>query len=137
VNKLAVIALLLGLPACSHKKPEEGRETGTPPVVGSALPGAPAEKPAGSAAAAPSMAAAPAGPVGCSTAAALTCGADQVDGCSTGLTTVHVCIDKTAKAGAPCAQELALTCPSGQADGCLQQPPHSGTHVCVVVAAAK
>lgn len=135
MNKLAVIALLLGLSACSHKKPEEGRETGTPPVVGSALPGAPAaEKPAAEKPAAPSMA--PAGPVGCSTAASLTCGADQVDGCSTGLTTVHVCIDKAAKAGAPCAQELALTCPAGQADGCLQQPPHAGTHVCVVVAAA-
>ncbi|HET7501918.1 MAG TPA: hypothetical protein VFK02_12965 [Kofleriaceae bacterium] len=133
MNKLAVIVLLVGLSACSKKKPEEGREpaqSATPaPVVGSAsaTPAAPAA-PAGSAAPAP---AAPAD-VACATATTLTCDTGQHDGCTDGLTTVHVCVPGDAKAGPPCAQP-APACPSGQIDACLHDPPRSINHVCVVV----
>jgi hypothetical protein len=63
---------------------------------------------------------------------ALTCAADQKDGCAAGLTTVHVCVAKDAKAGAPCAQQVALTCAAGQSDGCLHDPPQAASHVCVI-----
>lgn len=72
------------------------------------------------------------GTVGCATAVTLTCGADQQDGCAAGLTTVHVCVAKDAKAGVPCAQEVALKCPAGQLDGCLHNPPQAASHVCVI-----
>jgi hypothetical protein len=158
VNKLAVIVLLIGLAACSQKPPEEGREpaqTATPgAVVGSAT-GAPAPGSGGAttggaaatgaaaggsaattgAAAGGSAAgsAAPAPGMGCAIATALVCDAGQSDGCAGGLTSVHVCVAKDAKAGPPCAQEVAMTCPAGQADACLQHPPQANNHVCVIV----
>jgi hypothetical protein len=141
VNKLAVIVLLVGLAACSKKKTEEGREpvqTATPSsVIGSAAPAAPAPAPAmgsgaaGSAAAGSAVATAS---VGCATTSSLVCGADQSDGCTGGLTAVHVCVAKDAKAGAPCAQGPALACPSGQTDACLHDPPQATNHVCVIAA---
>lgn len=163
MNKLAVIVLLVGLAACSRKKPEEGREpaqTAAPgAVVGSAAPGAsvPAAgstaaggtaaggtaaggAAAGGAAAGSATAgnatpggAASSSNVACATATALTCEADQRDGCAGGLTSVHVCVAKDAKAGPPCAQELALACPAGQVDACLHDPPQATNHVCVIV----
>lgn len=161
MNKLAVIVLLIGLGACSSKKPEEGKEPAqggnSGPVVGSAAGGAAsapsmgnaASPAAGSAAGAPSAApgaagdtARPAAPdssggspaaVGCATATTLVCDAGQRDGCTGGLTAVHVCVAADAKAGAPCAQEVALKCPDGQVDACLRNPPLANHHVCVIV----
>jgi hypothetical protein len=136
---------MFGLAACSKKKPEEGREpvqTMSPgAVVGSAAPAAPGPAagaaPGGAAAgsAAPGSTA-PAGEpsVGCATATTLACGPDQSDGCAGGLTTVHVCVAKDAKAGAPCAQPPAATCPADQIDACLHDPPQSSNHVCVIAA---
>jgi hypothetical protein len=145
VNKLAVIVLLLiGLSACRGKKPEEGREpvqtAGPGAVVGSAAPGAPVPATGGAAtgsAASAAMGSAAAGGgasssgVGCAMAVTLTCEADQRDGCADGLTSVHVCVAKDAKAGPPCAQEIALACPTGQVDACLHNPPQATNHVCV------
>ena len=71
--------------------------------------------------------------VGCATAATVACDAGQSDGCAGGLTSVHVCVTKDAKAGAPCAQQPALACPAGQVDACLYNPPQATNHVCVVV----
>jgi hypothetical protein len=71
--------------------------------------------------------------VGCATATTLACEADQSDGCAGGLTTVHLCVTKDAKPGAPCAQQPAATCPAGQVDACLHDPPQSNNHVCVIV----
>jgi hypothetical protein len=134
VNKLAVIIILVGLAACSKKKPEEGREpaqmASPGPMVGSAAPSAPAPAAASGGSTAP---AAPAASVGCATATTLACDADQTDGCTGGLTTVHACVAKDAKAGAPCAQPPAATCPTGQVDACLHDPPQSSNHVCVIV----
>ena len=145
MNKLAVIALLVGLAACNKKKPEEGREpaqmASPGAVVGSPAPASGAAGAPGSAApaggssgvaAAGGSAAGPA-PVGCATATTLTCDADQSDGCGGGLTTVHLCVAKDAKPGAPCAQQPAATCPAGQVDACLHDPPQSNNHVCVIV----
>ena len=138
MNKLAVLVLLVGVAACSNKKPEEKHEAPqTPPpgeVVG--VPVSPSPGAAGSGAAPGSAPAekrpdAP-GSVGCATATTLTCEADQVDGCAGGLTSVHVCVAKDAKAGPPCAQELALTCPAGQVDACMHNPPQAPTHLCVI-----
>jgi hypothetical protein len=141
VNKLAVLVLLVGIAACNNKKPEEAKAAqGTPPP--SAVVGVPQGQTAGAAtsgAAGGSTAGAKAeggasGSVGCATATALSCGADQADGCASGLTAVHVCVAKDAKAGPPCAQEVALSCPAGQVDACLHNPPQATTHVCVIVA---
>lgn len=143
MNKVAVIVLLVGLAACAGKKPEEGREpaqTAVPgSVIGSAAPGAPVPAPGGAApgsatagSAAPGSA--PSSPgVGCATATTLACAADQRDGCAGGLTSIHVCVAKDAKAGPPCAQELALACPAGQVDACLHDPPQATNHVCAIV----
>jgi hypothetical protein len=147
VNKLAVIVLLLGLAACSRKKPEEGREPAqaAAPVVGSATPAAPAPSAAsggtptgtappaatGTGGAATGSAVSPAS-VGCATASTLACDVGQSDGCAAGLTTVHLCVAKDTKAGAPCAQQPAATCPAGQVDACLHDPPQSINHVCVI-----
>ena len=153
MNKLAVIVLLVGLAACSRKKPEEGREpaqTAAPgAVVGSAAPGASVPAAGGTAAGGTAAGGAAAGGatagsatpggaasssnVACATATALTCEADQRDGCAGGLTSVHVCVAKDAKAGPPCAQELALACPAGQVDACLHDPPQATNHACVIV----
>jgi hypothetical protein len=142
VKKLAVLVLLAGMSAClNEKKPEEGREPaqGFPgAAVGSALgpsaAGGSAPAASGNAAAGSQGApAAPAANVGCAQPSSLVCGEGQVDGCTSGLTAVHVCVAKDAKAGPPCAQELALSCPSGQVDACLHSPPQATTHVCVSV----
>jgi hypothetical protein len=139
VNKLAVLVLLVGVAACNNKKPEEAKAAPGAPSPGAVV-GVPVSPSAGGAAAsgaAPGSATAEKRPdapasVGCATAAALTCDADQVDGCAGGLTSVHVCVAKDAKAGPPCAQELALTCPAGQVDACMHNPPHAPTHLCVI-----
>jgi hypothetical protein len=64
VNKLVVLALLIGLAACSKKKPEEGREPVQPAtpgvVVGSAAGAPPAGAAASGSAAAAGSSAAPA-----------------------------------------------------------------------------
>jgi hypothetical protein len=146
VNKLAVIVMLVGLAACSKKKPEEGREpaqSASPgAMVGSAAPAAPAATGGTAAAggggatggtAATGGGASPAS-VGCATATTLTCEAGQSDGCAAGLTTVHLCVAADTKAGSPCAQQPAATCPAGQVDACLHDPPQSINHVCVIVA---
>lgn len=138
MNKLALIVLLSGLAACTHKRDEEDRAPATAPVVGGAVKSAAPAAPAGSNNAAPeapgsAAPAAPAVPVGCATAVTLTCGADEVDGCTGGQTAVHVCVAKAAKAGPPCAQEIAMTCPDGQIDACLHAPPLANHHLCVVV----
>ena len=148
MKKLAVLVLLAGMAACTNnKKPEEGREpaqTGAPTVVGSAV--GPSAAAGGGTASAPGSAVsagaasgaqgAPApsgaGNVGCAQPTTLACGDGQVDGCTGGLTAVHVCVAKDAKAGPPCAQELALSCPAGQGDACLHNPPQAPTHLCVV-----
>jgi hypothetical protein len=126
VTKLAVIVLVIGLVACNRKKPEEGREpaqSAVPgPVIGSAAPTAPAEKPAGSA---------EGGAVGCATQVTLTCEAGQFDGCTSGLTAVHICVAADAKPGQPCAQDVALSCAAGQSDACHRTPPVATNHVCV------
>ena len=150
MNKLGLIVfwvvLWAGLTACSKKKPEEGREpvqAATPgAVVGSAAPSAPAPGPGSAApsAPAPGPGSAPAGSapsssgVGCATATTLACEAGQTDGCTGGMTSVHVCVAKDAKAGPPCAQQATLTCPAGQVDACLHDPPQANNHVCVIVA---
>jgi hypothetical protein len=152
VNKLAVIVLLLGLAACSKKKPEEGREpaqTASPGAMVGGAPTAPAPSAGAASGGTPSGSAAPAATggavaspgsvasvasVGCATPTTLSCDAGQRDGCAGGLTTVHLCVTKDTKAGAPCAQQPAATCPAGQVDACLHDPPQSNNHVCVIVA---
>ena len=155
MNKLAVIVLLVSLAACNKKKEEEGREpaqTAAPgPVVGSAAPPAPSPSPQTPAPApAPAAAGNPAaggGAAGGSTLTAynadcadktpglppLSCDVGQIDGCASGVTAVHVCVAKDAKAGAPCAGQPVLTCPAGQADACVHNPQQANTHVCVFV----
>jgi hypothetical protein len=147
VKKLAVLVLLAGMAAClNNKKPEEGREPAQSvpgAAVGSAVgPSAAGGAPASGNAAGPSATAgAPAASagsqgaaanVGCAQPSSLVCGEGQVDGCASGLTAVHVCVAKDAKAGPPCAQELALSCPPGQVDACLHSPPQATTHLCVI-----
>jgi hypothetical protein len=137
------ILAFVGLAACSQSKKEH---EGTQPARVPNLPASPA--PAPGAAAAPSAspagtavaeANAPAGratmpaPAACATQTAVACDAGLVDGCTGGLTSVHVCVAADAKAGAPCAQGAALTCPTGQVDACTYAPPYASTHVCVVV----
>ena len=139
MNKLAVLVLLVGVAACSSKKPEENHEAPQTPAPGAVVgvpvaPSAAGAAPSGAAAggsASPAKGPDAPGTVGCATATSLTCGADQVDGCAGGLTSVHVCVAKDAKAGPPCAQELALTCPDGQVDACLHNPPQATNHLCV------
>ncbi len=153
MNKIFLIALCVGLMACTNrKKEEEGKEpVQTAPVpapaAGAASSGAasgaagsasgPAATPAGTAAA---EAARPASggatiptPDACATPSKLSCAAGQVDGCTGGLTSVHVCVPSDAKAGAPCAQGAALTCPNDLIDACGFAPPYASNHVCVVV----
>jgi hypothetical protein len=73
VNKLFVFALLIGLAACSKKKPEEGREPVQPAtpgaVVGSAA-GAPPAAPPAAASGSAGSSAAPAEATGSGSAAA-------------------------------------------------------------------
>jgi hypothetical protein len=72
-------------------------------------------------------------PEACATATTLHCDAGQVDGCTGGLTSVHLCVAGDAKGGTPCAQGAALTCPTGQIDACSYKPPYASNHICVVV----
>lgn len=151
MTKLCVIVLSIGLAACANKKrDEEGKEPLSPPPA-AATSTAPATPPAaagGTAAPAAAPAAAETGstpaavsgggattpaPVACATATTLRCDAGQVDGCTGGLTSVHLCVASDAKAGSPCAQGAALTCPTGQVDACTYTPPYASTHVCVAV----
>ena len=149
MNKIFLIVLCVGLAACNKKKEEEGRE----PVQTAPAP-APAASAGGGApgsAGAPGQPATPAGtsaveaarpasggattptPEACATPSKLSCPAGQVDGCSGGLTSVHVCVAADAKPGSPCAQGSALTCPSEMIDACGFAPPYASNHVCVVV----
>lgn len=154
MNKIVLIALCVGLVACTNrKKEEEGKEpVQTAPAPGPAAP-AGGSAAAGSAAtgSAPGQAAVPAGtsaaeaarppsggattptPDACATPSKLACAAGQVDGCTGGLTSVHACVPSDAKAGAPCAQGPALTCPNDLIDACSFAPPYASNHVCVVV----
>jgi hypothetical protein len=146
VHKLLVFVIVsfVGLAACNNKKPEEGKEPLQPaaapvpaPAGGTPAPSAAAASPASASAVTPS--AAPAGgatapsPVACATAATPACDAGQVDGCTGGLTAVHLCVARDAKAGSPCAQGAALACPTGQIDACTYTPPYASNHICVVV----
>jgi hypothetical protein len=149
VNQLVVIVSLIGLAACSTGRPEEGRasvQRGTPgPVVGSAAPATPGAPAAGTGSTGSPSTPTPPDPagssptgelaatIGCATAVDLVCDAGFRDGCTGGLTAVHVCVAADAKSGPPCAQEIALTCPTGQVDACLRNPPLANHHVCVVV----
>jgi hypothetical protein len=145
VNKIVLIALCVGLVACTNSKKEK---EGTEPVAAAPTPGpAPSAGVTGS-----GQAAAPAGisaaeaarpasggatiptPDACATPSKLSCAAGQVDGCTGGLTSVHACVPSDAKPGAPCAQGPALTCPSDLIDACTFAPPYASNHVCVVVA---
>ena len=68
--------------------------------------------------------------VSCTQEIALEC-PNGVDGCSTGKTSVHVCVSVTAQAGPSCSQEIALECPAGETDACLVSPPVAANHICV------
>ncbi len=72
----------------------------------------------------------PGGGVSCAQEIALEC-PNGVDGCSTGKTSVHVCVSVTAQAGPSCSQEIALECPVGETDACLISPPVAANHICV------
>lgn len=155
MTKFCVIVLCVGLAACMNsKKEQEGKE----PLTAAPAPAAPAAPATASApgSAAPSGAtgsgapaatmsaeAASAGTAGggsttptpdaCATPSKLHCEAGQVDGCSNGLTAVHVCVAGDAKPGTPCAQSAAPACAAGQVDACSFKPPYASTHICVVV----
>jgi len=133
--------LFAGLASCDHKKEQEGKEPLNPPPVAAPAPASPPAAAPGSAGPAPGSAGSaespaaggPTAPVGCATASTLHCDAGQTDGCTGGLTSVHVCVVADAKPGAPCAQGSALTCPSGQIDACHYAPPYASNHICVFV----
>jgi hypothetical protein len=72
-------------------------------------------------------------PVACATQTALHCDAGQVDGCTGGLTSMHLCVASDARPGTPCAQGSPLACPGGQIDACTYTPPYASNHVCVIV----
>ena len=151
MNKFLLIVLFVGLAACNKKKEEEGRE----PVQAAPSPTAPALAPPSGGATGSGEAAGQAGtpagtmtaeaarpasggatipaPEACATASKLACAAGQVDGCTGGLTSVHVCVASDAKGGTPCAQGAALTCPDGLIDACGFAPPYASNHICVVV----
>ncbi|HEX3762480.1 MAG TPA: hypothetical protein VHW23_27450 [Kofleriaceae bacterium] len=153
MNKIALIALCVGLVACMNKKKdEEGKEPVQaapvqPPPAPAGSSATPGSQPSGSgsAAAVPSgtaaaeAARAPSGgatlptPEACATPSKRACPAGQVDGCTGGLTSVHVCVATDAKPGAPCAQGAALTCANDAIDACGFAPPYASNHVCVVV----
>jgi len=72
---------------------------------------------------------------GCDVELALQCGEGMVDGCSSQLTAVHICMPAEEKASQPCEQEIARECAEGLVDACLMDPPAATTHVCVSAAA--
>lgn len=145
MTKFCVIVVCLGLAACTNNKKDQ---EGVTPVATPPAPTAPSPAASGSAGGSAVPAgtlgaeAAKAGPAGgattpspeaCASTSKLTCEASQVDGCTGGLTSVHACVARDAKAGTPCAQGAALTCPTGQIDACTYVPPYASNHICVVV----
>lgn len=70
----------------------------------------------------------------CDVEMALECGEGLVDGCSSQLTSVHICMPAEEKASQPCEQEIARECAEGLVDACLMDPPAATTHVCVSAA---
>lgn len=66
----------------------------------------------------------------CAKEIALQCAAG-VDGCSSGKTTVHVCVPADEVEDRSCELEFIKQCPDGQIDACLQQPPSAKNHICV------
>jgi len=148
VTRICTIVLCIGLAACMNKKKdEEGKEPLSPPASAAPAAGSPGAAGSAATASAPvgtqSAEAAAAGTAGggattptpeaCATPTALRCETGQIDGCSGGLTSVHLCVAGDAKGGAPCAQGAALTCPTGQIDACSYKPPYASNHICVVV----
>jgi hypothetical protein len=74
------------------------------------------------------------GQTSCETELALECADGMVDGCSSQLTSVHICMPAEEKASQPCEQEIARECAEGLVDACLMDPPAATTHVCVSAA---
>jgi hypothetical protein len=74
------------------------------------------------------------GPSSCEQEIALECAEGLVDGCASGLTSVHICMPADEKASQPCEQEIARECGEGLVDACLMDPPAAQTHVCVSAA---
>lgn len=70
----------------------------------------------------------------CDVELALECGEGMVDGCSSQLTSVHICMPAEEQASQPCEQEIARQCAEGLVDACLMDPPAAATHVCVSAA---
>lgn len=70
----------------------------------------------------------------CDVELALECAEGMVDGCSSSLTSVHICMPAEEKASQPCEQEIARECGEGLVDACLMDPPAAATHVCVSAA---
>lgn len=144
LTRTILIVALASLAACTgqKKKDEEGKDpaAGAPPPAATGASGGPSATgavPAGTEAAEAKRdgagGATTPSPVACATQSAPRCDAGMVDGCTGGLTSVHVCVASDAKAGEPCAQGAALTCATGQVDACTFAPPYASSHICVVV----
>ena len=73
----------------------------------------------------------------CEVEIALECAEGLVDGCSSGLTSIHICLPADEKASQPCEQEIARECGEGLVDACLMSPPAAETHVCVSAATSE
>ena len=73
----------------------------------------------------------------CDLEIALECAEGLVDGCSSGLTSIHICLPADEKASQPCEQEIARECGEGLIDACLMSPPAAETHVCVSAATSE
>ena len=73
----------------------------------------------------------------CDLEIALECAEGLVDGCSAGLTSIHICLPADEKASQPCEQEIARECGEGLVDACLMSPPAAETHVCVSAATSE
>ena len=67
----------------------------------------------------------------CEVELALECAEGMVDGCSSSLTAIHICMPSDQQASQPCEQEIARECGEGLVDACLMDPPAAETHVCV------
>jgi hypothetical protein len=67
----------------------------------------------------------------CEVELALECAEGMVDGCSSSLTAIHICMPSDQQASQPCEQEIARECGEGLVDACLMDPPAAQTHVCV------
>ena len=73
----------------------------------------------------------------CELEVALECAEGMVDGCASGLTSVHICMPSEEKASQPCEQEIARECGEGLVDACLMSPPAAETHICVSAATSE